>query len=41
MIGAIVNQNNNQSEDFLQEQDKDNDGYFTIDEVIGLVIAIA
>lgn len=41
MIGAIVNQNNNHNDDYLQEQDKDGEGYYTIESIIGLVISIA
>jgi len=41
LVGAIMTSNNNQSENHLIDVDKDNDGYLTIDEVIGLVITMA
>ena len=41
MIGAIAKSNNNQSENYLNDHDKDQDNYLTIDEVMGLVITMA
>lgn len=41
MIGAIAKSNNNQSENYLNDHDKDQDDYLTIDEAMGLVIMLA
>ena len=41
MIGAIAKSNNNQSENYLNDYDKDQDDYLTIDEAMGLVIMLA
>lgn len=41
MIGAIAKSNNNQSENYMIDHDKDQDDYLTIDEVMGLVITMA
>ena len=41
MIGALAKSNNNQSENYLNDHDKDQDDYLTIDEVMGLVIMLA
>lgn len=41
MIGAIMKSNNNQSENYLIDHDKDQDDYLTIDEAMGLVVTLA
>ncbi len=41
MIGAIAKSNNNQSENYLSDFDKDQDDYLTIDETMGLVVMLA
>lgn len=41
MIGAIAKSNNNQSENYLQDYDKDGDDYLNIEEVMGLVCTLA
>ena len=37
---AVVLTSNNQSDSFINEYDRDNDGYLNIEEVIALVIHI-
>ena len=38
MLGAILTSNNDQTENYFNDFDKDQDGFLTIDETIALVI---